>query len=64
MPAKLTVNQKVAQVLNEAANGAQDGLQTIYEKTGVGTETISKILRDFPLWEYCRRPEKFNYSED
>lgn len=54
---KKIAQHKVSEILNRAVDGG--GVHSIEKDTKVNRSTVWEILKDFPLWDYVRKPDKY-----
>lgn len=50
-------NHGVALILNRAVEGG--GVHAIEKDTEISRSQVWEVLKDFPLWDFVRKPEKY-----
>lgn len=61
MPKKNKLNSDdVANILNNIDYG---GFHRIAEQANVANKTVMDVCKAYPLWDYYRKPENYNYGD-
>ena len=53
-------NSKIASILDRITEGG--GYDKIAEDVKCSPATIMKLVKDYPLWAYLRKPKDFHYD--